>query len=1141
MAAVSGNLMTYLPFSTYPEQEDIVRLCQALEVIQSRIWEEPGVTRDDETRNLKISGQLLSRRPLHILYDPPPPTVCEVFAPSPEGRTIITALYTLKTLHFVTTRKHGSLWPFNDSIWSPVLRWIEFFLPTFDSHAPDVVLQIEDRETASLLVSVILGILGCVSGLPKSKARALLLQDDGSPLRTLAALWTYWPKFVEYVGFGMSYVANSSSVFSIIWHIFDRDVAEGAIGAQVLRMAGGSPKQVFRISAAHIRLTSAMRAAGNIANDMGRQVEIISLLMQKFDFGAQTIPGSFVATVADALNTLLVSEPDARDVWHLYLSLLYELCRRTDHASKLALKHGVFPILVRIRMICSHCSSGAPPYGTEADSVYGTTGALLLLMGDVLYFRRAVTGFSKSCETFKSRMPPISLRVDEKRFLAIAKRRFGLLECAAKEWLIVAVCCNPQCATAKGAPVRSCLCGDVLYCSKRCQRVHWDSGLHRQQCEKYLIPAPDGALGTMHAKDVHFLVVIARAYVEENYATIIAGVPGNLASYEYIMVTLTLCKNREECAGIEVGPAGPPHDACRYPNIIVQAQYNQGDGMRTRTVGLVPASARRRYKCTDFKQLTHTFYSMSRAVASPMALLIDIIDPPLHDALSVIEQQTPDEFAESTAENSSRLKTVLRLLYSQTLHVVLISPPDIPFEYYCRTTAGGAVLKALMAVKLLRFSMSRKLSRDLWPFDDSLEIGAILWCPGIFRAVWNVFDSQVAEDVMGTQLLRVSGGSAKGVFRTCAAMLRALSSTGSIARDGNELGQQATFVLTLISHYKFTPQTVPNSFISTATTILYDNLIAAPDNHDVWCLLFLLLFQLCSRSDHATMLGIKYGMYPILIRIRELCSHCSSGPPPPPTDQSYTGGMTGTLLSFIRGSFWSRRAVADFHEACDKYAARMPGISLREDEELVRATAKDRYALLLQAEEQWLSIARCCNFKKCRSSELASLRACPCGENLYCSKGCQRAHWKSKDHRNDCEKHFEGLRESTARVVKAKDIYFLVVIARAYVEANYRRILAGLNRSRSSHISSVFIDIPLFCDPVSPEDFKVTGYEDSCRPDHCPYPTIVAQVLYEQTDGMHTCVVCLVPRGAPWRYWKDEFMPITYTFYDPPTDWTGLD
>ena len=65
-------------------------------------------------------------------------------------------------------------------------------------------------------------------------------------------------------------------------------------------------------------------------------------------------------------------------------------------------------------------------------------------MGGVLYFRRAVTGFSKSCETFKSRMPPISLRVDEKRFLAIAKRRFGLLERAAKEWPIVAVCCNPQ-------------------------------------------------------------------------------------------------------------------------------------------------------------------------------------------------------------------------------------------------------------------------------------------------------------------------------------------------------------------------------------------------------------------------------------------------------------------------------------------------------------------------------------------------------------------------------------------------------------------------------------------------------------------------------------------------------------------------
>ncbi|KAL1685877.1 hypothetical protein GGG16DRAFT_129102 [Schizophyllum commune] len=569
----------------------------------------------------------------------------------------------------------------------------------------------------------------------------------------------------------------------------------------------------------------------------------------------------------------------------------------------------------------------------------------------------------------------------------------------------------------------------------------------------------------------------------------------------------------------------------------------------------------------------------------------------LHEALSVIEQQSIDEFSESSPQNSARIKTVKRLLRSRTLHVVLSSPPELPSGLFCRTALGRAIIMALMAVKFLRFSTVDKLSHELWPSDDTvwthllhwvdyiipaddvprallllpradarhrvlaflgvfesvltlqketaqvyflsgansalntlvaflsrsqkMEPEAALWCPSIFRALWDILDSQVAEDVIVPQVLRASGGSARGVFRTCATILRALSSAGDVAHRAAELGHQATFIGAILNHYDAGPRTVPNSFFATVVKVLGHKLVVASEDHGVWAQILGLLFVLCYRCDHAMVLAMRRGIFHLLVRIRALCTHCCSGPPPRPLDQTCSGGITGALMAYMRGSLWSRRAVVDFRDAYDKYATRMLGITLRRMKNY-------RYKLLLDAEEECLSIAKCCNTK--------------------------RTHWKSDLHRSDCERHLEGSRsmyftaqprplltvakESTARLLRAKVVHFLAVIARAYVEANYHRIMARLARLDASDTTSVTIDVPLFCNPMRPKDFEIMAYTTSCEPDLCPCPSVVAQVIYEQSDGMHgqsdgmhDRLVSLVPRGAPWRYRRDEFLPITAAFY----------
>uniref|UniRef100_D8Q647 Uncharacterized protein n=1 Tax=Schizophyllum commune (strain H4-8 / FGSC 9210) TaxID=578458 RepID=D8Q647_SCHCM len=563
-------------------------------------------------------------------------------------------------------------------------------------------------------------------------------------------------------------------------------------------------------------------------------------------------------------------------------------------------------------------------------------------------------------------------------------------------------------------------------------------------------------------------------------------------------------------------------------------------------------------------------------------------------ALARSQDEGPTMFA---SEEALHVKAAKRALRARPLDIVLAAPPGIPFELYVHTTAGKAICVAFIALKFLHFSIPAKLDRQLWPFDDSiwphllrwadyllpsgyisdihlckearqhvlfristvigitecltslpkeqvrscllggsndvlhtlvtlwvrwtdlvpaLDMGPreVMWSACLLGSVWDSFEGQPAEDVLRTQIMRVAGGSARDVFRAGAAYLCALSAAGAVARERDEIGEQTTFVAAIIRPYDVGPETLPSSFIATLVTILDDNLTAAPDSHNLWVQIFMLLCTLCGHSDHATMLCIKHGLFPLLVRIRSICSHCSTGVVPYGSKQVSSGGATGILMTYIRNTFWSRRAVANFHTAYENYAARMPIVPLREDERAVLDVADRHYALLIEAEEQWSSVAKCCNY--------------------------MRAHWSTGEHRYLCDVHFASRAGSTCPTVKSKDVYFLVVIARAFVESNYQQILARLNRQPSGN-DLILVNLPLLHDPTVTELFTATACENSFRPDICPYPSISVQVSYQQTNGVRARLVNLVPRSAAWRYGKDEFATLTCTLYDPPTDWTCVD
>ncbi|KAI5886350.1 uncharacterized protein SCHCODRAFT_02641492 [Schizophyllum commune H4-8] len=97
----------------------------------------------------------------------------------------------------------------------------------------------------------------------------------------------------------------------------------------------------------------------------------------------------------------------------------------------------------------------------------------------------------------------------------------------------------------------------------------------------------------------------------------------------------------------------------------------------------------------------------------------------------------------------------------------------------------------------------------------------------------------------------------------------------------------------------------------------------------------------------------------------------------------------------------------------------------------------------------WKRLIPCSNTNT--DAHEGEVRACPCGEVFYCSKKCQREHWKSS-HRNDCSR--------TGRVwtfedgVTLADTVFAIELAFHVVKRNEDKILEAITRTVTRRVDS---------------------------------------------------------------------------------------
>ncbi|KAL1694085.1 hypothetical protein GGG16DRAFT_110435 [Schizophyllum commune] len=362
------------PAST-PETR-IRRLYGALQGIHSS-WEDPSARGTREgAAHLRLTQRLLHARPLHIVLDSPPACPFEEYVATHKGKEMIAAIVTLQYLHQTTRvgqEEHRRLWPFDDSLWTCLLRWSDYLLPLESDRVLKTLAKVKSAKVTPVLLTAVIGIIECIAALPDADAQAYFLSESNSALHTLVCLWVHWNKVITAYNVTVGTVTECMITLAAAWQVFDQNVATSLIGTQIMRIAGGGDRGVFRLCAAHLRILSMGVTYTGQRDALRGQAMYMGVLFHSLDIGPRTIPSPFVSTVFDVLNDFLDAEPGNHDVWVQIFMLLYTVCSHSDQALVLAIKHGLFPLTVRVRQLCAHCSQASAALGDDPQMANGIT------------------------------------------------------------------------------------------------------------------------------------------------------------------------------------------------------------------------------------------------------------------------------------------------------------------------------------------------------------------------------------------------------------------------------------------------------------------------------------------------------------------------------------------------------------------------------------------------------------------------------------------------------------------------------------------------------------------------------------------------------------------------------------------------
>lgn len=380
-----------------------------------------------------------------------------------------------------------------------------------------------------------------------------------------------------------------------------------------------------------------------------------------------------------------------------------------------------------------------------------------------------------------------------------------------------------------------------------------------------------------------------------------------------------------------------------------------------------------------------------------------------------------------------------------------------------------------------------------WPFTTTTDDGAstvgtagavLLLLPTLFIYM---DDSAAARAALIAEILRSVRDRPTRFFRRYAQCMRAVVEYPELGGDDIEM-----FVRTLLRGLiEFIDVPGLNGRLPTSLALtmmgVVDHFLMTQPAGGAWQAAWDVCATVCLRRTTTLVRAMEKGLFALTVRIRMTMAHALH---------------LDRMIRKIQTTASMPRAIRAFHATLPLIP---PSATYEFAEELTVNVFERRYTKLQADDTAWELVQTCCN-AACPSGggDADALRACACGEALYCSKTCQRAHWTEGGHRaacasgmhsgtNDIRSGTDGIRSDR---LTAKQIMRYVRETRAFVEKHY----ADYRPSIALHI--VIRD-------GEKGRFLVSAERSEC-PEAIPAP-IVAELRYDRAGEPRTLRMKFLP------------------------------
>ncbi|KAL1659403.1 hypothetical protein GGF50DRAFT_119918 [Schizophyllum commune] len=554
-----------------------------------------------DTHISKIVRTLSERRPLQKLFaaEPPLDQPYATFGRSGAGekrlvslRTAISCLTSLCRL--AKSLGRPGLFPFDADFLLSVFAWVDYLLPIGREAAlQDLPPARQAWHILSFTRTCLSFLESFIQNLSKERICDVLLSGEERFTAILVQVWMHLPQTLEREGAMQDESAQRIALISrALLPDFcvkvDDELLREHLVAEITRVVHHRPRRYFRVYTSCIRYSLARPITMDERAYFGNLLFALFRHCHVPDFGS---PGRMPTGLVSALIDVIYPPhfPARYGVDTLVWCCLPELVSRSTRTLRHAIEHDFFSCLFHVTRTVKDVA--VPP-------------ALYSALQEISKKPGVVRAFQTALLAFEANRPSEKYPEEVQAVIDAFKRQADFLRGSAELWDSMAICSNAECPNSDDdAPLRACVCGEALYCSRECQRAHWYDGMHKHECPSY-----DDELnehGTLSAACVIQMVWRAK-YVVEGYCKAAIANPAVLKLPLY--VTLEWRDQPEKHLQIHVREDHEiPEECISTPQpIIVDYSFDQGGEMRERRLEFFLGGLAGRIRM-PFRLLTQAF------------------------------------------------------------------------------------------------------------------------------------------------------------------------------------------------------------------------------------------------------------------------------------------------------------------------------------------------------------------------------------------------------------------------------------------------------------------------------------------------------------------------------------------------------